>query len=104
MQTSYDPLQWKEDYEADQQRWRIRADTSDTFKRQLYPFSVRLLADSRMYGVKKDTVFAFARTKMAPAMFPIEVLHFNMHGGREYYCFGPSEAEILVPVQADARK
>lgn len=98
MQTSYNTLDWREHPGDEQQRMRLIPTSPHAEKRALFPLSARLVKPSMIYdNLPEGHVFMYARTKLTPAAFPIEVLHWTEQGYRKYHCFRPDEVEILPP-------
>ena len=77
---------------------RLRPESPHLDKRRLFPLSAKLSRPSSTYnGVAKDHLFMYARTKLTPACFPIEVLHWTSAGHRSYMTFRPDEVDLLPP-------
>lgn len=98
MQTSLKPSDWIEHSGDEQDRMRLRPESPHLDKRRLFPLSAKLSRPSSTYnGVAKDHLFMYARTKLTPACFPIEVLHWTSAGHRSYMTFRPDEVDLLPP-------
>ena len=98
MQTSRDSTTWIECSADEHERMYLRPESPHSDKRRLFPLSCRLSRPSVIYnGIAKDHLFMYARTKLIPASFPIEVLHWTAAGHRQYITFRPGEVELLTP-------
>ena len=92
-----DPTTWHEDPAASAARDRLQPTSPHTEKRRLYPFSCRLPWKSGVYPtIPKGHVFMYARTKQAPALYPIEVLHWDTGGLRQAIVWATGEVEMLT--------
>lgn len=101
MQTSFDTSKWMEDSNDESLRWRVTSLAPASLKRRLFPLSCRILASSRLYqGCPEGRVLEYARTKMIPSAFPVEVLTFDGRGMRTAMVFAPGEVELMPPVEA----
>lgn len=101
MQTSSNPAEWKEHPLDERARFALNAHTPHHEKRGLYPLSARLIKASKVYpGVGVGRVLRYVRTKLTPAIFPVEVLYWDARGSRMFMAFAPDEVELLPPQDA----
>ena len=77
MQTSFNPLEWKEDSGEEFSRMRITGETPEEELRRLYPFQAVLKKDCKSYGLEEGMILNYARVKLIPQFYPIEAVIYT---------------------------
>jgi hypothetical protein len=74
MHTTFDRTKWVENDLAEQQRDHVNRETTPATARALYPFKARARKRLVAYGLAEGQVFRYARCRLTPQFYPIEVM------------------------------
>ena len=74
MQTTFDRSKWVDDDVKDKERDALDQRTSPVVARELFPFRARAKKRLAAYGLAEGEVFLYARCRMTPQFYPIEVM------------------------------
>ena len=74
MQTTFDRTKWVENDLAELQRDNVNRTTTPAVARELYPFRARAKKRLVAYGLPDGQVFQYARCRLSPQFYPIEVM------------------------------
>ena len=74
MQMTFDRSKWIEDDEKDKERDTLDQRTSPVIARTLFPFQARAKKRLIAYGLAEGEQFLYARCRMTPQFYPIEVM------------------------------
>ena len=98
MQGSYSQTDWQENHVDETLRRALSDASSPTLVRQLFPLRARLVRADKTYRLPAGTTFTYARTKMVPSLYPIEVCTFKESGlGTAVRCihYNSTEVELM---------
>lgn len=93
-QTSFDRNDWVEVPLDEQQRQNLSPADKPELVRALFPFKARVIKSSGVYNFPQGHTFDYARPKLKPASYPLEVLTFE-RGVTRKLSYNSDELELL---------
>ena len=95
------PYTWQEDPAEERQRRLASVHTPPDTLCRLYPLSARLKVNDPLRRVQHGTLFAYARARRVPSVYPIEVFVSPeiSNSFSRWVTYSPEEAELLPPTE-----